>query len=142
MTINLASLLNGQMFDLIFLIKTLDKMKKLFLFLILLSPIMMTAQTTEAENKEKCEEGTERAKTDFNKGIRKIYHFGLIGAGQWGELMRQNGITVVEKGCYVEKEFECYNAYMKMKIEQEKGIGFFTKIDMQLKSPRQLRGIF
>jgi hypothetical protein len=125
----------------LFIFKLKD-MKKLFLFLILISPLMIKAQTTEVENKEKCEEGTARAKADFERGIRKIYHFGLAGSGQWGELMRQNGITVVEKGSLIEKEYECYTAYMKQKIEQEKGFGFFAKIDMQLKNPRQLRGIF
>jgi hypothetical protein len=120
-------------------------MKKLILLALLAMPVLMQAQTlpTEGPDKtEECEAGTAKAKKDFDNGIRKIYHFGLVGAGQWGELMRQNGITVVEKGCYVEKQFECYNAYMKQKIEQEKGIGFFTKIDMQLKNPRQLKGIF
>lgn len=100
-------------------------MKKLVFIIALALPICSFGQDFKFHLP--CSE-SKQAERDFKNGIRRLYIFGLAPDVQYCAQLKKEGIEPVIQGCVVPSELECYNNVMERKIEEEKGIGFFSKL--------------
>jgi hypothetical protein len=98
-----------------------------------------------ADKNPECESAREKAQSDFKKGVRKIYIFGLLPDFKYMNILKDKyGVDAVSGGCMVTPELKGYSDCMEEMITQEKGFGFFQRVKLEVgsKSPTLMTTTF
>ncbi|WP_298902700.1 hypothetical protein [uncultured Psychroserpens sp.] len=109
-------------------------MKQLLaLSFIFLSLVVNAQQVRIIESEITCESGEDMATKDFDKGIYKVYSFGLLGKIEdygFGEyykdyVFKKYGVLFIHQGCVIVKDEECYTIKMEELLYQKYGKNMF-----------------
>lgn len=95
---------------------------------ILILTICCLGYTTHAQT-DACKTGIDSARKDYANGILRLYLYGLTNSSTYGRLLcNKYGIDVVEEGCIIDEERNCYSTYMYEQIEKRLGAHFFNDV--------------